>query len=298
MTETLPRIFDPAALRRNRARALRRGMPAFLHAAVAQEVEDRFATILRRFGRVLVHGAAPSDLAQRISDSGKADEVLTSDIAPESGAAMILDSEALPFADGSLDAVLWVLGLEAVNDLPGTLLQIRRALKPDGVLIAGILGGDSLSELRQAWLTAESEVSDGVSPRVAPFADVRDWGGLLQRAGFALPVVDTDRLTARYANALGLMQDLRELGLANPLAGRRRSLTPFSLAARAADVYGQAFADEDGRIRATFQIVYVTGWAPHESQQKPLKPGSAKLRLADALRVPERRFGEDSGSEP
>ena len=172
------------------------------------------------------------------------------------------------------------LALQFVNDLPGTLIQIRRALKPDGLFLAALIGGDSLTELRQAFAEAEAEVEGGVSPRVAPFADLRDLGALLQRAGFALPVTDVDRVTVRYASPLALMHDLRRMGATNALVERRRvPLRRATLAPDDRNLCRARFADADGRVRATFEIVWLSGWAPHESQQQPLAPGSAKTRL-------------------
>jgi hypothetical protein len=170
---------------------------------------------------------------------------------------------------------------------------LRQALKPDGVLLAAMLGGESLNELRTSWLQAETAVTGGASPRVAPFCDVRDAGGLLQRTGFALPVVDTDRLKVRYDNALAMIKDLKALGLSNALAERRRSMVTPGLMARVCAHYDNAFADPDNRVHATFQMIYLTGWSPHESQPKPLRPGSAKARLADALKVDERKLPRD-----
>ncbi len=209
--------------------------------------------------------------------------------------AVAADEEALPFADSSLDLVVSALALQFVNDLPGTLVQIRRALKPDGLFLAALLGGDTLTELRQAFAAAEAEIEDGVSPRVAPFADLRDMGGLLQRAGFALPVTDADRLTVRYASPLALMHDLRRMGAANALVARRRVPLKRKTLARMMEIYAERFADTDGRIRATFEIVWLSGWAPHASQQQPLRPGSARTRLADALGVNEVSAGEKAG---
>jgi SAM-dependent methyltransferase len=201
----------------------------------------------------------------------------------------------LPFRDGSLDLVVSALALQFVNDLPGTLIQIRRALKPDGLFLAAMIGGDSLTELRSAFAEAEAEVEGGVSPRVAPFADLRDLGALLQRAGFALPVTDVDRVTVRYASPLALMHDLRRMGAGNALIERRHAPLRRATLDRALDIYAARFADADGRIRATFEIVWLSGWAPHESQQQPLAPGSAKTRLADALRTREISAGEKAG---
>jgi SAM-dependent methyltransferase len=175
---------------------------------------------------------------------------------------------------------------------PGVLLQIRRALKPDGLFLAALFGGETLTELRQSFAAAESEIEGGVSPRVAPFADLRDLGGLLQRAGFALPVTDVDRLTVRYDSVFGLLRDLRRMGATNSLVARRRKPLRRATLRRMTEIYALQFADHDGRIRATFDIVWLSGWAPHPDQQQPLKPGSAKARLADALGVREISAGE------
>ena len=202
------------------------------------------------------------------------------------------DEEALPFADASLDLVVSALALQGVNDLPGVLVQIRRALKPDGLFMAALLGGDTLSELRQSFAQAEAEIEGGASPRVAPFADVRAMGALLQRTGFALPVTDTERITVRYASLLSLLRDLRRMGATNALAERRRLPLRRPTLLRAMEIYGERFADPDGKVRATFEIVWVSGWAPDASQQQPLRPGSAKTRLADALGAVEIGAGE------
>ena len=192
---------------------------------------------------------------------------------------MAADEEALPFRDASLDLVVSALALQFVNDLPGALVQIRRALKPDGLFLAALIGGETLTELRQAFAAAESDIEGGVSPHVAPFADLRDLGALLQRAGFALPVTDTDRLVVRYDTVFGLMHDLRRMGATNALLDRRRTPLRRATLMRMAEIYAQRFADADGRVRATFEIVWLSGWAPHPRQQQPLKPGSASTHL-------------------
>ena len=185
--------------------------------------------------------------------------------------------------------------MQFVNDLPGALIQIRRALKPDGLFLGALIGGESLTELRQAFAAAETEIEGGVSPRVAPFVDLRDLGALLQRAGFALPVTDVDRVIVRYASPLDLMHDLRRMGAGNALAERRRTPLRRATLKRMMEIYAERFAGADGRIAATFEIVWLSGWAPHESQQQPLAPGSAKTRLADALRTMEIPAGEKTG---
>jgi SAM-dependent methyltransferase len=197
------------------------------------------------------------------------------------------ESEPLAFEAESLDLVVSALAFQFVNDLPGVLAQIRRALKPDGLLLAAMIGGDTLTELRQSFAAAEAECEGGVSPRVAPFADLRDVGALLQRAGFALPVTDVDRVVVRYADAFALMQDLRRMGATNILRERRRTPTRRATMLRMAQIYGERFADPDGRIRATFDVIWLSGWAPHESQQQPLRPGSAKASLAEAVKKPK-----------
>jgi NADH dehydrogenase [ubiquinone] 1 alpha subcomplex assembly factor 5 len=205
------------------------------------------------------------------------------------GPRLQADEEALPFAEQSLDLVVSGLALHFVNDLPGTLIQIRRALKPDGLLLAALLGGATLTELRTAFLTAEEELEGGASPRVAPFADVRDLGGLLQRAGFALPVADSDTVTVTYREPLALMLELRAMGSSNALTERSRRPLRRATLARAIEIYRERFGLPDGRVPATFEIVTLTGWAPHPSQPKPLRPGSATTRLADVLgKGPER----------
>ncbi len=196
---------------------------------------------------------------------------------------------------GTLDLAVSALALQFVNDLPGALIQIRRALKPDGLFLAALIGGDTLTELRQSFAAAESEIEGGISPRVAPFADIRDIGGLLQRAGFALPVVDSERIIVRYDTVFALMHDLRRMGATNALTERRRKPLKRATLFKMAEIYRERFADADGRLRATFEVIWLSGWAPHESQQQPLKPGSAKTRLADALGAREIPAGEKAG---
>jgi SAM-dependent methyltransferase len=200
---------------------------------------------------------------------------------------LVLDEEALPFAPESLDLAVSLLGLHWTNDLVGALIQIRQALKPDGLFLGALFGGETLTELRQALLQAEDEVTGGAGPRVSPFADAFDGAALLQRAGFALPVSDIDRVTVRYAHPLKLLADLRAMGETNVLIERPRRPLTRAIQARMSEIYAERFALPDGRVPATFDIVTLTGWAPHESQQKPLRPGSAKVRLADALGVSE-----------
>jgi len=289
-----PTIFDRSLLRARQQRARALGAETFLIDRVAAELGERLAVVLRQFERAVDLGT-PTDAVRRVlADSGKVATIVSAAPAAARGDSLHVaaDEEALPFADGSLDLVVSALALQFVNDLPGTLIQIRRALKPDGLLLAALIGGDSLAELREAFAQAESEVEGGASPRVAPFADIRELGTLLQRAGLALPVVDSDRLTVRYKSVFDLMRDLRRMGATNVLNERRRMPLRRATLQRMAEIYGARFADADGRVRATFEIAWLSGWAPHESQQKPLKPGSAKQRLADALGTREIPAGE------
>jgi len=291
-----PTLFDRRLLRTRRERARALGPATFLIDRVAEELAERASAVLRRFERAVDLGTPTDAVAQALITSGKVATIITA--APDAAWRAVpplrvaADEEALPFADGSLDLVVSALALQLVNDLPGALIQIRRALKADGLLLAALIGGESLSELREAFAQAESEIEGGISPRLAPFADLREFGALLQRAGFALPVVDSDRLTVRYQSVLALMHDLRRMGATNVLSERRRAPLKRATLARMAKIYAQRFADADGRLRASFEIVWLSGWAPHESQQKPLKPGSAIRRLADALGTREIPAGE------
>ncbi|HEY1309895.1 MAG TPA: methyltransferase domain-containing protein [Pseudolabrys sp.] len=277
-----PTIFDRNTLRLRQRRARALGPATFLLDRVASDMGERLAVVLRQFGRAADLGTPTRAVRRMLAESGKVGRIVD----------VMADEEALPFANGSLDLVVSALALQFVNDLPGTLIQIRRALKPDGLLLAALIGGDSLTELREAFAQAETEIEGGVSPRVAPFADARALGALLQRAGFALPVVDSDRLTVRYRTVLDLMRDLRRMGATNVLTERRRTPLRRKTLFRLAEIYAERFADADGRLRATFEISWLSGWAPHESQQKPLKPGSASHRLADALGTREIPAGE------
>jgi len=294
-----PTIFDRKLLRERQRRARTRGAATFLLDHAATELAERLAAVVRQFD-VAVDLGTPTDAVRRaLAGSAQIGTLIAAAPAAaaldERGLRVAADEEALPFADGALDLVVSALALQWVNDLPGTLVQIRRALKPDGLLLAAMLGGDSLMELREAFAAAESEIEGGLSPRVAPFADLRDLGGLMQRAGFALPVVDSDRLTVRYDSALALMRDLRAMGATNVLAERRRAPLRRATLQRVAEIYAERFADPDGRVRATFEIAWLLGWSPHASQQKPLKPGSAARRLADALGTQEIPAGEKTG---
>jgi SAM-dependent methyltransferase len=295
-----PVIFDRLLLRARRRRARMRGPETFLLARVAEELAERLSLVKRDFALAADLGTPGAELraalhARHLVARMIAVDSLAENLIGETGEAVAADEEALPFADGTLDLIVSALALHFVNDLPGALLQIRRALKPDGLFLAALFGGDTLTELREAFASAEAEIEGGISPRVAPFADLRDLGALLQRAGFALPVADVDRLVVRYDDVFALMADLRRMGATNVLAERRRLPLRRATLMRMAAIYAERFADNDGRLRATFDIVWLSGWAPHESQQQPLRPGSARMRLADALQTKEVPTGEKAG---
>ncbi|MBB3935971.1 methyltransferase domain-containing protein [Aureimonas phyllosphaerae] len=287
MTANAP--FDRALIDRRRVRAAARAAPgaSFLLDAVADELAERLSLVQRQFAVGVELAGHTGALAARLGEGGQVERLLRIErdarfLGP--GEGVVADEEALPLRDESVDLVLSPLSLHLTNDTPGVLVQIRRALRPDGLFLAALLGGETLNELRASLLTAEAEISGGASPRVAPFADLREAGSLLQRAGFALPVIDQDRLTVRYASMFELMRDLRDMGMSNMLHARARRPVGRQLFFRAADIYAERFADPDGRLRATFDVVYLSGWKPHESQQKPMKPGSATHSLAEALR--------------
>lgn len=281
-----PLVFDRSLVRRRLARALSQGYADFLLIRAVEDLEERLSAVLRTFSRALDVGTPTPIAAEALRRSGRAETVIRLSPVPEPG-SILGDEEHLPFSGEQFDLAVSLLALHGINDLPGSLIQIRRALKPDGLFIGALLGGSTLTELRQSLTQAEAEIEGGVSPRVAPFADLRDIGGLLQRAGFALPVTDTDIVRVRYANAFALMRDLRRMGLTNALHDRRKIPLRRATLMRTAEIYAERFGDADGRIPATFEIVWLSGWTPHESQQKPLRPGSAKARLADALGVTE-----------
>jgi SAM-dependent methyltransferase len=276
MTEgQIPRLIDRGALRARQARAARLGPVTFLLDRVVEDMGERLSAVLRDFKDV-ADVWTPGDALCELQP-GRFDTIARISMFDSEG-------EALQLAPQSLDLALSALALHFANDLPGVLAQIRRALRPDGLFLAALLGGDTLTELRESFTAAEVELEGGLSPRVLPFADLRDLGALLQRAGFALPVADVDRVVVRYDNAFALMQDLRRMGATNVLMERRRTPLRRSTLLRMAQIYAERFADSDGRIRATFDIVWLSGWAPHASQQQPLRPGSAKASLADAVR--------------
>jgi SAM-dependent methyltransferase len=281
-------IFDRELLRKRQQRAARGGAEKFLLERAADELFARLGTITRSFPRAALFETPDAEaMRDRLLASGR---IGSADALSVEGAA-----ESVKGEPGQYDLVISLLSMQWLNDLPGVLAQIRRLLKPDGLLLAAMIGGDTLTELRDALASAESEIEGGISPRVSPFVEVRTLGGLLQRAGLALPVTDVDRLTARYPDALELMRDLRRMGATNALIERSRKPFKRAMLLRAVEIYRQRYADADGRVRATFEILWLSGWAPHESQQQPLKPGSAKARLADALRAVEISAGERTG---
>jgi SAM-dependent methyltransferase len=289
-----PQIFDRDLVNRRLdrvwARPCGRAPTDFLLARAAEDLGDRLALVKRRFPLAADFGSPGPHGAVALAAAGQVDCVIR--VAPTEASLgtggflpAVGDLERLPAADGRLDLAISLLALQTVNDLPGALVQMRRALRADGLLIAAMIGGEALTELRQSLTIAESEVLGGASPRVAPFVDVRALGALAQRAGLALPVVDLDRAVVRYPDMFALLADLRAMGAASALHARSRKPLRRAVLLRAAAVYAERFADPDGRLRATFDFVWLAAWAPHESQQKPLKPGSATMRLADALKA-------------
>lgn len=301
MSEVPPLLFDRSLHRARLGRAARGYAEAnFLKVRAAEDAADRLSAVLHDFPLAVELGARDGSFRRALQGTpaqARIGTLVEADFSPEMlrsnpGAAIRLaaDEERLPFAQQSLDLVVSLLSLHWTNDLPGALIQIRRALKPDGLFLGAFFGGATLTELRQSLLAAEAEVSGGAGLRVSPFADGYDAAGLLQRAGFALPVSDVDRLTVRYRHPLKLMAELRAMGETNALVDRARKPLTRAVLARAFEIYHERFGLPDGRIPATFEIVSVAGWAPHESQQQPLKPGSAKMRLADALGVVEHKL--------
>ncbi len=284
-------IFDRSLQRRRYRRAMGRPLADFLLERVTQDFAGRLATIKRDFPIIADIGTPLPSLAACMAARPTTSHLLR--LAPIAGYGppnvprtdVMANEEALPLAPASIDLAVSAFSLHNVNDLPGALVQIRQALKPDGMLMACMAGGQTLHELRTVFARAEAEIIGGASPHVSPFADVRDMGGLLQRAGFALPVADAETITVRYGSMFGLMADLRAMGSTNILHQRSRKPLRRAVLLRAAALYAELFNDADGRVRATFDLIWLSGWAPHESQQKPLKPGSARMRLADALKT-------------
>lgn len=298
-----PALFDRTLLRQRRKRSASSVSDYnFLAQRAFEDIGDRVAGITRDFDRGALLGGGPGLMSAPAGGlvRGKVSWLCRADLAPSIAAqltrpALTLDEEALPFASESLDIVLAPWGLHWTNDLPGALVQINHALKPDGFFACALPGGSTLTELRQCLMAAESELTGGVAARVSPLAGTFDLAALLQRAGFAMPVADVDRVTVRYDHIFALMADLRGMGETSILADRPRTPATRTLFARAGQIYAERFADPDGRVRATFEIIHAAGWAPHPDQPKPKRPGSATHRLADALGVKEKSLGEKAG---
>jgi SAM-dependent methyltransferase len=298
-----PPLFDRDLHRRRLGRAAP-GFADFLKRRAAEDLVARLEAVKRRFPIAVDLGARTGVFARALAESDAAEKVdllVQADLSAEmlartSGPRAVADEARLPLAEGSIDLIVSSLALHWIDDLVGALIQIRRALKPDGLFLGALLGGATLAELRSCLLDAEIEMAGGAGPRVSPFLDAYDGASLLQRAGFAQPVVDVDTVTARYAGSPGLMADLRAMGETNALADRPRTPLTRALIGRASALYLERFAEADGRVTATFEIITLTGWAPHPDQQKPLAPGSARMRLADALGVRERPAGEKAGN--
>ena len=299
MDETQKRsdeIFDRALLQQRRRRA---GKAApimgsdFLLLHASEDIVDRLSLITRSFPLALNYGSHGGPLSKMMQALTTVGRVISSDAAmtlanAAPGLAVRADEELFPFREEAFDLVVSALNLQWVNDVPGALVQIRRGLKPDGAFVAVTLGAESLGELRHVMLLAEEELYGGASPRVVPFADVRDYGHLLQRAGFALPVTDRDVVRVRYGSVFNLMRDLRAMGASNMLHGRSRRPVGRRFFARVEALYHEIYGDDDGRLPVTFELVYLMGWAPHPDQQKPLRPGSAKVNLTEVFGKPPR----------
>lgn len=301
MTNANTNVFDRALLSTRRARfAAQFAEHDFLLRRAAEDIAVRLQAIMRDFPLALNLGAHHGVLSDLLRSDDRVGNVISADpclpvLTKVSGLRVVCEDDFLPFRPASLDLVVSGLSLQLVNDVPGALVQVRHALKPDGLFLCAALGGRTLFELRTALAMAEEEIYGGVSPRVAPFADVRDYGALLQRAGFALPVTDTDTFTVTYETPFHLMREIGAMGGSNCLVERRRVPASRHLFMRAAEIYNEQFSATDGRIQATFEIIHMTGWAPDASQPKPLRPGSASVGLADALGVDEISTGEKTG---
>jgi SAM-dependent methyltransferase len=299
MNERQQTLFEFAALAGRRDRAMRLGFAGgadFLHREVAGLMAERLAEVTRDFPRAALIGTGAGAVAAALRPDGAGLTQLDPSPAMASAAgAQVLAGDTLPLAEGAFDLVVSTLLLHLANDPVGQLIQMRRALKPDGLMLAALFGGQTLNELRSALAEAEAECEGGLSPRVAPMAEIRELGGLLQRAGFAMPVADSERLVVTYATPLHLMRELRAMGETNILTARRRQPLRRATLMRACELYAQHFGAPDGRVRATFEIVFLTGWSPGPDQPKALRPGSAASRLADALGAREIGAGEKAG---
>lgn len=288
-----PRLFDRARLARNRDRAAAEFENYdFLKARVSSDIAERLADTSHSFERAFDLGAHDGQLAKTLQDSGQVTMVEAGDLAARmvdlckaNGlTAQQIDEEQLPFAPASLDLIVSALSLHWVNDLPGTLIQIRKALKPDGLFLGALFGAGTLSELRASLMEAETELTGGASARLSPLPGLRDMASLMQRAGFTLPVVDRDPVVVRYGSPLTLLADLKGMGERAAFSTGTIRPLPRRVLMRAMEIYQKQFSDPDGRIRATFEIVHLSGWSPADSQPKPLKPGSATVSLADAVK--------------
>ncbi len=298
-------VFDRNVLRQRRARASHRWpRRSFLKREIAERLVERLDDVRRRFALALDLGCHGDEIAaalgERLGGGGTVERLVRADLGHDfarsaSGPAVVADEERLPFAAGCFDLVLSAMSLHWVNDLPGALIQIGRILRPDGLFLGAMLGGSTLWQLRESLAAAESEIEGGLSPRVSPFAGLADAAALLQRAGFALPVADSETIDVEYDSALALMHELSEMGESNLVAERRRGFSRRATLLRAAQVYGERFTAPSGRVKASFEVLFLHGWAPHPSQPKALRPGSAKQRLADALGTVERSAGEKAG---
>jgi NADH dehydrogenase [ubiquinone] 1 alpha subcomplex assembly factor 5 len=300
MTDSM-NVFDRRLVRRHRDRAAPHlDGHDFLFREIAERLADRLDDVTRKFPLALDLGCHCGEIAAALRGRGGIETLVQCDLsaamarrtAANGRPTLVADEELLPFGPESFDLVISDLSLHWVNDLPGCLLQVRQCLKPDGLFLAAMLGGDTLYELRQSLIEAEVVEVGGAGPRVSPFADLRDAGGLLQRAGFALPVIDGDRLTASYPDILKLMRDLRGMGEGNAVRERTSRAVNQAIVARADEIYRRRFGDAEGRLTATFQIIYLTAWAPAAGQQRALAPGSALRRLADALDTTEISAGD------
>lgn len=283
----MEQVFDSKLSLARKLRALHHGHADFLMARAAEEIGERLATVERKFARAATLFTLTDHAEAALAASGKVGAIvrLEADAAFLAGrAGRVVEPETVPLAPGDLQLAVSLLSLQEANDVPGMLIQIRRALAPDGLFLGALAGSGTLNELRESLLVAEIELTGGAAPRIAPFIDVRDAGGLLQRAGFALPVTDLETVTVRYPHMFALIRDLRAMGATNALVARSRRPATRRLFQRAAEIYAERFADPDGRIRATFCFIWLSGWVPHASQQKPLRPGSARMSLADALK--------------
>lgn len=296
-------VFDRRLLRARRNRAGPHfAASRFLFEAAGERLLDRLADIRRTFPITINLGCHDGHLTAGLRGRAGIERIIQLELsdqlaaqAAKHGAVAVADEEFLPLAPQSVNLIISNLALHWVNDLPGALLQARSALKPDGLFLAALFGGDTLFELRRCLMEAELELCGGVAPRLSPLAEVRDAGGLLQRAGFALPAVDRDVITVSYQSPLQLLQDLRLMGATNATHNRPRTPLRRAVLMNALERYQRLFSEADGRVSATFEILFLTGWAPHESQQKALKPGSAQTRLADALGSTEIGTGERTG---